>query len=219
MRIVYLVIITLGLLGCNKQSQLTESQLRFNSTIKEQNTIVLEANAYLDKHLQGSISDDIGHLIYAKEQLYYANEVMKKAKISGIKTSELDALTTRLNKYDKEAKALAIELLHSALEQTLVFKRKVHEMPMVPLSGASLGSESMIAYMGQEYNMALNECCLLELKDIEIFLRGVNDELAWEIKKKILNVETQLSQVLSDSKFQQDYSTQLALLDKKLKEK
>ena len=61
------------------------------------------------------------------------------------------------------------------------------------------------------------ECCLTTLKDIDILLRGRNDDIAWAIRKKILNVEKHLSLILTDDEYQDVYSTQLATLVETLK--
>ena len=132
---------------------------------------------------------------------------MRKSQV--IKSEKLRALTTRLSKYDKDAQLLAIELLNASLKKTLEFKKTVNDMPLAPVGGASLHSKSMIDYLGEEYNNSLDKCCLKPLKNIEILLRGMRDETAWAIRKKIVNVEIQLSHVLTNNEYQKDYAKQL----------
>ena len=89
-------------------------------------------------------------------------------------------------------------------------------MPLAPVGGASLHSKSMIDYLGEEYNNSLDKCCLKPLKNIEILLRGMRDDTAWAIRKKIVNVEIQLSHVLTNNEYQIYYAKQLMTLNEAL---
>lgn len=202
--------------GCSERNDITDSQIRYNTAINEHNSIVSKANIYLDKNLAGDLRLDIVHLIYAKELVHHAEKVLEHAKITGVKSEKLRALTTRLSKYDKDAQLLAIELLNASLKKTLEFKKTVNDMPLAPVGGSSLHSKSMIDYLGEEYNNSLDKCCLKPLKNIEILLRGMRDENAWTIRKKIINLEIQLSQVLTNSEYQKDYAKQLMALNEAL---
>ncbi|GFD78911.1 hypothetical protein KUL118_17730 [Tenacibaculum sp. KUL118] len=213
MRLLITILFLSAVAGCSKRNDITDSQIRYTTAINEHNSIVSKANNYLDKNLVGDLPLDIAHLIYAKELVHHAEKVLEHAKITGVKSEKLKALTSRLSQYDKDAQVLAIELLNASFKKTLEFKQTVNDMPLAPVGGASLHSKSMIDYLGEEYNNSLDKCCLTPLKDIEILLRGVNDETAWAIKKKIVNVENQLSHVLTNSEYQKDYAIQLMALN------
>lgn len=205
MRYGLLLITALLALGCTEKSSLTESQLRYNQALNEQNQIIIKANDYLNSNISGNITADITHLIYAKEQLTNAKQVLIKAKIVGIKSPEVNLLSDRLSEYDLIAATEAMRLIELAIEKTIQFRRAVDDMPLVPLSGASLESDHMIKYMGQEYNGELNACCISTLKDIEVFLRGSDQDTYWSLRKHILNLEMSLSRFLEDVKFKVDY--------------
>ncbi len=213
MRLLITILFLSAVAGCSKRNDITDSQIRYTTAINEHNSIVSKANNYLDKNLVGDLRLDIAHLIYAKELVHHAEKVLEHAKITGVKSEKLKALTSRLSQYDKDAQVLAIELLNASFKKTLEFKQTVNDMPLAPVGGASLHSKSMVDYLGEEYNNSLDKCCLTPLKDIEILLRGVNDETAWAIKKKIVNVESQLSYVLTNSEYQKDYAIQLMALN------
>lgn len=217
MRIYFVALLLLSIIGCTERDEVTDSQIRFTTAMNEHKRIVAKANSYLDKNLADNIERNITHLIYAKELAYHAEKVLKSAKIIGVHTVEMRALDKRLSNYDREALILAVDLLNTSLNKTIEFKQTVREMPMAPLSGVSLNSKSMIGFMGDEYNSELAECCLTTLKDIDILLRGRNDDIAWAIRKKILNVEKHLSLILTDDEYQDVYSTQLATLVETLK--
>ena len=216
MRLLLTLLFLSVIASCSERNDITDSQIRYNTAINEHNSIVSKANNYLDKNLAGDLRLDIVHLIYAKELVHHAEKVLEHAKITGIKSEKLRALTTRLSKYDKDAQLLAIELLNASLKKTLEFKKTVNDMPLAPVGGASLHSKSMIDYLGEEYNSSLDKCCLKPLKNIEILLRGMRDENAWTIRKKIINLEIQLSQVLTNSEYQKDYAKQLMALNEAL---
>ncbi|MEM7264521.1 MAG: hypothetical protein AAF370_01065 [Pseudomonadota bacterium] len=205
MRYGLLLITALLALGCTEKSSLTESQLRYNQALNEQNQIIIKANDYLNSNISGNITADITHLIYAKEQLTNAKQVLIKAKIVGIKSPEVNLLSDRLSEYDLVAATEAMRLIELAIEKTIQFRRAVDDMPLVPLSGASLESDHMIKYMGQEYNGELKACCISTLKDIEVFLRGSDQDTYWSLRKHILNLEMSLSRFLEDVKFKVDY--------------
>ncbi|WDT86167.1 hypothetical protein [Alteromonas sp. 009811495] len=205
MRYGLLLITALLALGCTEKSSLTESERRYNHAINEQNQIIIKANDYLNSNISGNITADITHLIYAKEQLSNAKQVLIKAKIVGIKSPEVNLLSDRLSEYDLVAATEAMRLIELAIEKTIQFRRAVDDMPLVPLSGASLESDHMIKYMGQEYNGELNACCISTLKDIEVFLRGSDQDTYWSLRKHILNLEMSLSRFLEDDKFKVDY--------------
>lgn len=216
MRLLLTLLFLSVIAGCSERNDITDSQIRYNTAINEHNSIVSKANNYLDKNLAGDLRLDIVHLIYAKELVHHAEKVLEHAKITGIKSEKLSALTTRLSKYDKDAQRLAIELLNASLKKTLEFKKTVNDMPLAPVGGASLHSKSMIDYLGEEYNNSLDKCCLKPLKNIEILLRGMRDDTAWAIRKKIVNVEIQLSHVLTNNEYQKDYAKQLMTLNEAL---
>lgn len=205
MRYGLLLITALLALGCTEKSSLTESQLRYNQALNDQNQIIIKANDYLNSNISGNITADITHLIYAKEQLTNAKQVLIKAKIVGIKSPEVNLLSDRLSEYDLVAATEAMRLIELAIEKTIQFRRAVDDMPLVPLSGASLESDHMIKYMGQEYNGELKACCISTLKDIEVFLRGSDQDTYWSLRKHILNLEMSLSRFLEDVKFKVDY--------------
>ena len=140
MRYGLLLITALLALGCTEKSSLTESQLRYNQALNEQNQIIIKANDYLNSNISGNITADITHLIYAKEQLTNAKQVLIKAKIVGIKSPEVNLLSDRLSEYDLVAATEAMRLIELAIEKTIQFRRAVDDMPLVPLSGASLES-------------------------------------------------------------------------------
>jgi len=209
MRYGLLLVSALFALGCTEKPSLTESERRYNQALKEQNQIILKANDYLNSNISGNITDDITHLIYAKEQLTNAKQVLIKAKIVGIKSPEVNLLSDRLREYDLVAATEAMRLIELALEKTIQFRHAVDDMPLVPLSGASLESDHMIKYMGQEYNGELTACCISTLKDIEVFLRGSEQDAYWSLRKHILNLEMSLSRFLEDDKYKVDYERSL----------
>ena len=213
MRLLLTILLLSVIVGCSERNDITDSQIRYNTAINEHNSIVLKANNYLDKNLVGDLRFDIVHLIYVKELVHHAEQVFEQAKIIGVESEKFKALTTRLSTYDKDAQVLAITLLNASLEKTLEFKQTVNDMPLAPVGSGSLHSKSMIDYLGEEYNNSLDKCCLTPLKNIEILLRGMKDETAWAIRKKIVNIEIQLSHVLTNSEYQKDYAIQLKALN------
>lgn len=196
-------------LGCTEKSSLTESQRRYNQALNEQNQIIVKAKDYLNSNISGNITDDITHLIYAKEQLTNAKQVLIQAKIVGVKSVEFRSLSERLSEYDQVAATEAVRLIELAIKKTIQFRRAVDDMPLVPLSGASLESDHMIKYMGQEYNDELSACCISTLKDIEVFLRGSDQDTYWSLRKHILNLEMSLSVFLEDDKYKVDYESSI----------
>ena len=209
MRYGLLLITALLALGCTEKPSLTESQRRYNQALNEQNQIIVKANDYLNSNISGNITDDITHLIYAKEQLTNAKQVLIQAKIVGVKSVEFMSLSERLSEYDQVAATEAVRLIELALDKTIQFRRAVDDMPLVPLSGASLESDHMIKYMGQEYNDELSACCISTLKDIEVFLRGSDQDTYWSLRKHILNLEMSLSRFLEDDKYKVDYESSI----------
>lgn len=209
MRYGLLLITALLALGCTEKPSLTESQRRYNQALNEQNQIIVKANDYLNSNISGNITDDITHLIYAKEQLTNAKQVLIQAKIVGVKSVEFRSLSERLSEYDQVAATEAVRLIELALDKTIQFRRAVDDMPLVPLSGASLESDHMIKYMGQEYNDELSACCISTLKDIEVFLRGSDQDTYWSLRKHILNLEMSLSRFLEDDKYKVDYESSI----------
>lgn len=209
MRYGLLLITALLALGCTEKSSLTESQRRYNQALNEQNQIIVKAKDYLNSNISGNITDDITHLIYAKEQLTNAKQVLIQAKIVGVKSVEFRSLSERLSEYDQVAATEAVRLIELALDKTIQFRRAVDDMPLVPLSGASLESDHMIKYMGQEYNDELSACCISTLKDIEVFLRGSDQDTYWSLRKHILNLEMSLSRFLEDDKYKVDYESSI----------
>ena len=203
------LITALMALGCTEKSSLTESQRRYNQALNEQNQIIVKAKDYLNSNISGNITDDITHLIYAKEQLTNAKQVLIQAKIVGVKSVEFRSLSERLSEYDQVAATEAVRLIELALDKTIQFRRAVDDMPLVPLSGASLESDHMIKYMGQEYNDELSACCISTLKDIEVFLRGSDQDTYWSLRKHILNLEMSLSRFLEDDKYKVDYESSI----------
>ena len=209
MRYGLLLITALLALGCTEKSSLTESQRRYNQALNEQNQIIVKAKDYLNSNISGNITDDITHLIYAKEQLTNAKQVLIQAKIVGVKSVEFRSLSERLSEYDQVAATEAVRLIELAIKKTIQFRRAVDDMPLVPLSGASLESDHMIKYMGQEYNDELSACCISTLKDIEVFLRGSDQDTYWSLRKHILNLEMSLSRFLEDDKYKVDYESSI----------
>ncbi|MAW03844.1 MAG: hypothetical protein CL601_09085 [Alteromonas sp.] len=209
MRYGLLLITALLALGCTEKPSLTESQRRYNQALNEQNQIIVKAKDYLNSNISGNITDDITHLIYAKEQLTNAKQVLIQAKIVGVKSVEFMSLSERLSEYDQVAATEAVRLIELALDKTIQFRRAVDDMPLVPLSGASLESDHMIKYMGQEYNDELSACCISTLKDIEVFLRGSDQDTYWSLRKHILNLEMSLSRFLEDDKYKVDYESSI----------
>ena len=175
-----------------------------------------ETRALLDEKLTGQFLSDINTLIYAKEKLDSAASVFIEAKIVGITSSDVQALELRLKQFEKQAAKSSILLLRNALEKTLNFQNSVHDMPLAPVSGASVKSNSMIEYMGKKFNTSLDDCCLKDLKNIEVFMRGAEGELFYALRKRILNVENNLTRVLSDDDYRRDYKKRLTQLENKI---
>jgi len=207
------VLLTTLIVGCSDTNELSESERRYNTAVALHAERIEETRALLDEKLTGEFLTDINTLIYAKEKLDSAKSVFIDAKIVGITSPDAQALELRLKQFEKQAAKSSLSLLHSALEKTLNFQNSVHDMPLAPVSGASLESTSMIEYMGKKFNTSLDECCLKDLKNIEVFMRGANGELFYAIRKRILNVENDLTRVLSDDDYRSDYKKRLTLLE------
>jgi len=218
LRIVLLMATIILTSACSKQNELTESQIRFNNALLEQGELVRKAEAYLDDQLTGVLANDLSSLIYAKELVHHAEQVFIDAKIVGVTPTNLTALKVRLNAYETPVKQQALALLQLAYDKTISFQERVHDMPLAPLGGASLGSNAMIKFLGAEYNKALAQCCVKELKNLEVMLRGSRDEVALTIRKRILNVERELSMVLSDEQYKTSYQKDIKAIENALSE-
>lgn len=202
--------------GCSDTKELSESERRFNTAMARHAERIEETRVLLDEKLTGQFLSDINTLIYAKEKLDSAKSVFIDAKIVGITSPEAQALELRLRQFEKQAARSSISLLRSAFEETLSFQDSVHDMPLAPVSGASVDSNSMIEYMGKKFNTSLEECCLKDLKNIEVFMRGAEGKLVYALRKRILNVESDLTRVLSDDDFRRDYKKRLTQLENEI---
>ena len=212
LRIVLLILSLVLTSACTKEKELTESQIRFDNALLEQSELVVKAENYLDNQLTGELTHDLSSLIYALELVYYAEQVFLDAKIIGVMPNNLTKLKVRLNAYEAPVKQRALTLLQLAYDETMSFQTRVHEMPLAPVSGASLGSNSMIRFLGEEYNKKLDKCCLVELKKLEILLRNFEDEVTLSIRKRIINVEKELSMVLSNEEYQINYQHSIEVI-------
>lgn len=212
LRIVLLILSLVLTSACTKEKELTESQIRFDNALLEQSELVVKAENYLDNQLTGELTHDLSSLIYALELVYYAEQVFVDAKIIGVMPNNLTKLKVRLNAYEAPVKQRALTLLQLAYDETMSFQTRVHEMPLAPVSGASLGSNSMIRFLGEEYNKKLDKCCLVELKKLEILLRNFEDEVTLSIRKRIINVEKELSMVLSNEEYQINYQHSIEVI-------
>jgi hypothetical protein len=212
LRIVLLILSLVLTSACTKEKELTESQIRFDNALLEQSELVVKAENYLDNQLTGELTHDLSSLIYALELVYYAEQVFVDAKIIGVMPNNLTKLKVRLNAYEAPVKQRALTLLQLAYDETMSFQTRVHEMPLAPVSGASLGSNSMIKFLGEEYNKKLDKCCLVELKKLEILLRNFEDEVTLSIRKRIINVEKELSMVLSNEEYQINYQHSIEVI-------
>lgn len=214
MRLFLLALLTTIVFACSDTNELSESERRFNAAIARHAERIEEARILLDEKLTGQLLADINVLIYTKEKLHSAEAVFVDAKIVGITSPEAEALEARLKQFETEAAKLSIILLRTALEKTLNFQDSIHDMPLAPLSGASLKSNSMIEYMGKKLNSSLDDCCLTDLKNIEVFMRGSKGASYYSIRKLILNVENDLTRVLSDVEFLSQYREHLTRVEK-----
>jgi len=86
-RSVLIVLSLNSIIACSEHKPLTESEIRFKKATAEQQAIIEKANTLLNEKLTGSLGEDVQTLIYAQEQLYYAEQVLKTAKIVGISST------------------------------------------------------------------------------------------------------------------------------------
>ncbi|WP_334028394.1 hypothetical protein [Alteromonas sp. P256] len=207
------VLLTTLIAACSDNNELSESERRYNAAMALHAERIAETRALLDEKLTGQFLSDINTLIYAKEKLDSAASVFIEAKIVGITSSDAQALELRLKQFEKQAAKSSILLLRSAFDKTLKFQNSVHDMPLAPVSGASVKSNSMIEYMGKKFNTSLDDCCLKDLKNIEVFMRGAEGELFYALRKRILNVENDLTRVLSDDDYRSNYKKRLTELE------
>ena len=210
MKKAYLIIVLILVAACDDNSQkLTESQLRFNKAKAEQKVLIDKAVAVLDQKLSGDLLIDLSHLIYAKEVMFRAEQVFIDAKIIGITAPELVILKKRLSAFNKPVAEKSLTLLSISLDKTLAFRRKVLDMPLVPLGESASKSTSMISYMGDDYNKSLTTCCFDYLDNLEIFLRGTDSAQYTNIRRLILNVENDLTKILEDENLISVYQQKL----------
>ncbi|APE05637.1 hypothetical protein BM528_07470 [Alteromonas sp. RW2A1] len=216
MRLLFIALLASALLACSDPKELSESERRFNRATAQHSEQVQEARILLNEKLTGDFLSDINALIYAKEKLNGAESVFVKAKIVGMSSPEAEKLKAQLRKYELEAAKTSVSLLRTAFRTTIDFQKSVHDMPLAPVSGASLGSSFMIDYMGKQFNSSLESCCLSHLKNIEIFMRGAKGDIFYTLRKRIINVESDLTRVLSDDEYQRKYKQTLLDIEKEL---
>lgn len=215
------LILLLGLVAaCSKAPVKTESMIRFDKAVKEQQVLIDKANSVISMQVGDDPITNIAYLAYAKEISQSAEEVFKDANIVDVKQDNLEALKERIDAYQPMLAKHAVTLLYRFTDKSDALRVKKNEIKDLPvLSSKQTSQEELIKYQRGLYNDDVIECCLDKLQRIAALLDGKSNEDVLTLQKLILNVNKDQRIISRDENMSQSYRIALQQLKMNLEKK
>lgn len=211
-----LSVVLINLSACNKAPVKTESMLRFERVVSEQQSLIAQANKVLDDEVGNQPIENLSQLLFAKKLKYDSAAVFKDAGISGVEQPELIRLEQRIAHYQPTIAKSASEILIILAQKTITLREELIELRSQSYAAnLETGDVGMSSYLGDLYKQDIDSCCLSKLADMKLFLADAPrdyDPLKKSLGKVVYSQEAIFTGTLSGK----DYLDSLIVLQSDL---
>jgi len=209
----------ISLMACEKSQTKTASMLAFEQKQQEVQELADKATSMIDDKVTAQPAQHLQQIALAYDYIQQAEYVYKKANIVGMKNQDIEQLKQQLKQFDKPLMQLSIKHMYTLIDKTLAIRKKVKQIRSQPYTvhqGQDISPDAFIQRISTDYNKDIEACCLNDIIRIESIIRDTPSPVASELVKVSKVLPQTLHNMIKDKQVANDFSQQLAQLQKRL---